>query len=68
MENLHSGTTEDMLTLYFESKRGGGREVKEATIMPNGVARVSFESFECKALHVMMCVCVYMYVYIYLAG
>ncbi|XP_067112616.1 protein mono-ADP-ribosyltransferase PARP10 [Osmerus mordax] len=46
VENLHSGTTEDMLTLYFESKRGGGRDVKEATIMPNGVARVSFESFE----------------------
>ncbi|KAM7383842.1 hypothetical protein PAMA_011284 [Pampus argenteus] len=46
VENLHPGTTSDMLTLYFESKRGGDQKVKEVTMLSKGTARVSFVNYE----------------------
>eukprot|EP00063_Salmo_salar_P058390 XP_014033225.1 PREDICTED: poly [ADP-ribose] polymerase 10-like [Salmo salar] len=44
MENLHPSITADMLHLYLESQRCG--EVKEVTMMSEGVARVSFLDFD----------------------
>lgn len=44
VENLHPGTTLDVLTLYFENKSGG--TVKEITKLSESTARVSFTSFE----------------------
>ncbi|XP_071355865.1 protein mono-ADP-ribosyltransferase PARP10 [Trachinotus anak] len=46
VENLHPGTTPDMLTLYFESKRGGDQKVKEVTMLSEGTAKVSFVKYE----------------------
>lgn len=46
VENLHPGTTTDMLTLYFESKRGGNQNVREVVMMSEGTAKVSFVGFE----------------------
>lgn len=46
VENLHPGTTPDLLTLYFESKRGGNQKVKEVTMLAEGTAKVSFVSYE----------------------
>ncbi|KAM7372857.1 hypothetical protein PAMP_007752 [Pampus punctatissimus] len=46
VEDLHPGTTSDMLTLYFKSKRGGDQEVKEVTMLSEGTARVSFVNYE----------------------
>uniref|UniRef100_A0A4W5P0A0 Poly(ADP-ribose) polymerase family member 10 n=1 Tax=Hucho hucho TaxID=62062 RepID=A0A4W5P0A0_9TELE len=46
MENLHPSITADMLNLYLESQRGGCGEVKEVTMMSEGVARVSFLDFD----------------------
>ncbi|XP_020360933.1 protein mono-ADP-ribosyltransferase PARP10 [Oncorhynchus kisutch] len=46
MENVHPSITADMLTLYLESQRGGRLEVKEVTMMSEGVARVSFLDFD----------------------
>lgn len=37
-----------MLSLYFESGRGGGGEVTHVEMMAEGIARVSFKDFECK--------------------
>ena len=48
VENLHPSTTEDMLSLYFESGRGGGEEVTDVQMVAEGIARVSFKDFECK--------------------
>ncbi|XP_026156395.1 protein mono-ADP-ribosyltransferase PARP10 [Mastacembelus armatus] len=46
VENLHPGTSPDMLTLYFESKRGGDQKVKEVTMLSEDTAKVSFVSYE----------------------
>ncbi|XP_064204293.1 protein mono-ADP-ribosyltransferase PARP10 [Anguilla rostrata] len=46
VENLAPSTTEDMLTLYFESRRGGGGEVKEVNMISEGRAKVIFVDFE----------------------
>ncbi|MGH0159487.1 UNVERIFIED_CONTAM: hypothetical protein FKN15_056287 [Acipenser sinensis] len=46
VEDLHSTTTEDMLALYFENKRGGGEEVRDVTMVEDGMARVTFEDWE----------------------
>ncbi|XP_069032476.1 protein mono-ADP-ribosyltransferase PARP10 [Embiotoca jacksoni] len=46
VENVHPGTTPDLLTLYFESKRGGSQEVKEVTMLSEGTAKVSFANHE----------------------
>ncbi|XP_066571950.1 protein mono-ADP-ribosyltransferase PARP10 [Amia ocellicauda] len=46
VENLRPTTTEDMLTLYFENKRGGGEEVKDVSLQVGGKAMVSFENYE----------------------
>lgn len=48
VENLHPGTTSDILTLYFESKRGGNQKVKDVTMLSEGTAKVSFVKCECK--------------------
>ncbi|KAI3358340.1 hypothetical protein L3Q82_014784 [Scortum barcoo] len=46
VENLHPGTTSDMLTLYFENKGVGDETVKEVTMLSEGTAKVSFVSFD----------------------
>ncbi|MBN3271310.1 PAR10 polymerase, partial [Polyodon spathula] len=46
VEGLRSTTTEDMLALYFENKRGGGEEVGDVTVLADGMARVTFEDWE----------------------
>lgn len=46
VENLHPGTTSDMLTLYFETKRGGNQKVKEVAMLSEGTAKVSFVNYE----------------------
>ncbi|XP_062292615.1 uncharacterized protein parp10 [Scomber scombrus] len=46
VENLHPGTTSDMLTLYFESKRGGNQKVEDVTMLSEGTAKVSFVKCE----------------------
>ncbi|KAM4539814.1 protein mono-ADP-ribosyltransferase PARP10 [Odontesthes bonariensis] len=46
VENLHPGTTADLLTLYFESERGGRQTVKEVTMLAEGTAKVSFANHE----------------------
>lgn len=51
VENLHPGTTPDLLTLYFESKRGTNQKVKDVTMLSEGTAKVSFANRECKFLH-----------------
>lgn len=48
VENLHPDTTSDMLTLYFESKRGGNQKVKEVIMLSEATAKVSFVKYECK--------------------
>lgn len=48
VENLRPGTASDMLTLYFESERGGNQKVKEVTMLSEGKAKVSFFNYECK--------------------
>lgn len=46
VENLHPGTTSDMLNLYFETKRGGNQKVKEVAMLSEGTAKVSFVNYE----------------------
>ncbi|XP_032379727.1 protein mono-ADP-ribosyltransferase PARP10 [Etheostoma spectabile] len=46
VENLRPGTTPDMLTLYFESTRGGNQKVKEVTMLSESTAKVSFVNYE----------------------
>ncbi|XP_053190615.1 uncharacterized protein parp10 [Scomber japonicus] len=46
VENLHPGTTSDMLTLYFESKRGGNQKVNDVIMLSEGTAKVSFVKCE----------------------
>lgn len=48
VENLHPGTNSDILTLYFESSRGGDHDVKGVTMLSEGTAVVSFTNCECK--------------------
>ncbi len=48
VENLHPGTTSDMLTLYFENKGGGDQNVREVTMLSEGTAKVSFVNYDCK--------------------
>lgn len=54
VENLHPGTSPDLLMLYFESK-GGGQTVKEVTMLSVGTAKVSFESHEGKFFFIRQC-------------
>lgn len=51
VENVHPGTTPDLLTLYFESERGGSQKVKEVTVLSEGTVKVSFAKYECKFFH-----------------
>lgn len=46
VENLHPGTTPDLLTVYFENKGGG--KVKEVTMLSEGTAKVSFVNYDGK--------------------
>ncbi|XP_018582601.2 protein mono-ADP-ribosyltransferase PARP10 isoform X1 [Scleropages formosus] len=46
VQNLPPGIAEDMIVLYFESKRSGGANVREFSIIKDGVARVSFEDVD----------------------
>ncbi|RVE66418.1 hypothetical protein OJAV_G00107150 [Oryzias javanicus] len=46
VENLQPGTNQDLLTLYFESERGGGQRVKDVTMLSAAAAKVSFVNFE----------------------
>ncbi|KAJ8273298.1 hypothetical protein GJAV_G00099970 [Gymnothorax javanicus] len=46
VENLAPGITEDKLTLYFKSRRGGGGEVNEVNMISDGRAKVTFADFE----------------------
>ncbi|XP_040044867.2 protein mono-ADP-ribosyltransferase PARP10 isoform X1 [Gasterosteus aculeatus] len=46
VENLQPGTSPDVLTVYFESLRGGGQKVKEATMLSEHTAKVSFLNYE----------------------
>lgn len=50
VENLQPGTSPDVLTVYFESLRGGGQKVKEATMLSEHTAKVSFLNYECKSV------------------
>lgn len=51
VENLHPGTSPDLLSLYFEGKQD--QKVKEVTALSEGTAKVSFVSFECKFCSVL---------------
>ncbi|XP_040908671.1 protein mono-ADP-ribosyltransferase PARP10 [Toxotes jaculatrix] len=42
VENLNPGITPDLLSLYFESNKGGDQRVKEVTMLSQGTAKVSF--------------------------
>uniref|UniRef100_A0A1A7XRH0 Poly [ADP-ribose] polymerase n=3 Tax=Iconisemion striatum TaxID=60296 RepID=A0A1A7XRH0_9TELE len=46
VENLHPGTTPDLLALYFESERGGSQSVKNVTVLSEGTAKVSFADYD----------------------
>ncbi|XP_005809431.2 poly [ADP-ribose] polymerase 10 [Xiphophorus maculatus] len=46
LENMHPGTSPDLLTLYFEGERGGNQRVKEVTMLSEGTAKVTFEYYE----------------------
>ncbi|XP_045915122.1 protein mono-ADP-ribosyltransferase PARP10 [Micropterus dolomieu] len=46
VENLHPGTTPDLLTLYFESNGGGNQKVKSVTLLSESTAKVSFVNYE----------------------
>ncbi|KAM6974213.1 protein mono-ADP-ribosyltransferase PARP10 [Tautogolabrus adspersus] len=46
VQNLHPGTTSDLLTLYFENKGGGSEKVKDVTRLSEGTAKVSFTNYE----------------------
>ncbi|XP_030002653.1 protein mono-ADP-ribosyltransferase PARP10 isoform X2 [Sphaeramia orbicularis] len=46
VENLHPGSTADILAVYFESKRGGGQKVKGVTMLSESTAKVTFVSFK----------------------
>ncbi|XP_024113660.1 protein mono-ADP-ribosyltransferase PARP10 isoform X2 [Oryzias melastigma] len=46
VENLQPGTNQDLLTLYFESERGGGQRVKDVRMLSAATAKVSFVNFE----------------------
>ena len=50
VEKLHPGITQDLLMLYFESKRGGDQRVRDVTMLSEGTAKVSFVNHECKCL------------------
>ncbi|XP_054462621.1 protein mono-ADP-ribosyltransferase PARP10 [Anoplopoma fimbria] len=46
VENLHPGTSPDLLTVYFESRRGGNQKVKDVTMLSESTAKVSFVNYE----------------------
>lgn len=48
VENLPPGSNQDLLTLYFESERGGGQRVKDVNMLSEAAAKVSFVNFECE--------------------
>lgn len=54
VENIHPGTTADMVTLYFESQRGGAQQVKEVVVLSEGMTKVTFVSYECKFARVFV--------------
>lgn len=49
-ENVHPGTTADLISLYFESQRGGGQRVKEVVMLSEGSAKVNFVCYESVSL------------------
>lgn len=46
VENLHPGSTADILSVYFESKQGGSQKVKEVTMLSESTAKVIFVSYQ----------------------
>lgn len=46
LENVHPGTTADLISLYFESQRGGSQRVKEVILLSESSAKVTFVCFE----------------------
>ncbi|XP_070703042.1 protein mono-ADP-ribosyltransferase PARP10 [Pempheris klunzingeri] len=46
VENLHPGTTPDLLTLYFENTGSGSQKVKEVTMLSECTAKVTFVNFD----------------------
>lgn len=46
VENIHPGTTVDLIALYFESQRGGGQRVKEVVPVSEESTKVTFVSFD----------------------
>ncbi|KAM4549547.1 protein mono-ADP-ribosyltransferase PARP10 [Fundulus diaphanus] len=46
VENLHPGTTPELLALYFEGERGGSQKVKAVSILSEGTAKVTFAYYE----------------------
>uniref|UniRef100_A0A096LU65 Poly [ADP-ribose] polymerase n=1 Tax=Poecilia formosa TaxID=48698 RepID=A0A096LU65_POEFO len=46
LENMHPGTSPDLLRLYFESEQGGNQRVKEVTMLSEGTAKVTFAYYE----------------------
>ncbi|XP_068432482.1 protein mono-ADP-ribosyltransferase PARP10 [Clinocottus analis] len=46
VESLPPSTSPDLLTLYFESRRGGNQKVKEVTMLSDRTAKVSFVNYE----------------------
>ncbi|XP_048849154.1 protein mono-ADP-ribosyltransferase PARP10 isoform X2 [Brienomyrus brachyistius] len=43
VQNLAPSVSDDLLKLYFESKRGGETEVKEVVMIQDGMAKLSFQ-------------------------
>lgn len=50
VQNLAPSVSDDLLKLYFESKRGGETEVKEVVMIQDGMAQLSFEDLNGKIL------------------
>ncbi|XP_072303832.1 protein mono-ADP-ribosyltransferase PARP10 isoform X2 [Eucyclogobius newberryi] len=50
VENIHPGITADLVSLYFESQRGGGQQVREVVKLSEGLAKVTFVRFESVSL------------------
>ncbi|KAM4725000.1 protein mono-ADP-ribosyltransferase PARP10 isoform 1-T2 [Anableps anableps] len=46
LENVHPGTTPELLRVYFEGKRGGNQKVKEVVMLSEGTAKVTFAYYE----------------------
>lgn len=46
VENLHPGSTADILHAYFESKRCGNQKVKEVTMLSESTAKITFVRYD----------------------